>query len=105
MEAEKREKPAEIRLSLPDPWSRQMFAALCRRYGPRPYRHPRMRRQSVIVRAPETFLNTVLWPEFEEINAAPSEHLAQVINKVTREAVYRDTEDADELPEPAKIGR
>lgn len=82
-----------------------MFVALCRRYGPRPYRHPRMRRQSVIVRAPETFLNTVLWPEFEEINAAPSEYLAQVINKVMREAVYRDTEDADEVPEPAKIGR
>ena len=69
-EAEKREKPVEIRFSLPDPWSRQMFIALCRRYGLRPYRYPRMRRQSVIVRAPETFLNTVLWPEFQEINAA-----------------------------------
>ena len=69
-EEEKREKPVEIRFSLPDPWSRQMFIALCRRYGLRPYRYPRMRRQSVIVRAPETFLNTVLWPEFQEINAA-----------------------------------
>ena len=59
-EEEKREKPVEIRFSLPDPWSRQMFIALCRRYGLRPYRYTRMRRHSVIVRAPEAFLNTVL---------------------------------------------
>src|SRR5512144_2457718 len=56
-EEEKREKSIEIRFSLPDPWSRQMFIALCRRYGLRPYRYPRMRRQSVMVRAPQTFLN------------------------------------------------
>jgi hypothetical protein len=65
---------------------------------------PRMRRQSVIVRAPETFLNGVLWPEFEEINAALSEYLSQVSDKVIREAVYKDSSDADEVPEPAKIG-
>ena len=102
---EKREKPVEIRFSLPDPWSRQMFIALCRRYGLRPYRYPRMRRQSVMVRAPETFLNTVLWPEFQEINAALTEYLAEVTDKVIRDEVYGDTGDADEVPEPAKIGR
>jgi hypothetical protein len=101
---EKREKPVEIRFSLPDPWSRQMFIALCRRYGLRPYRYPRMRRQSVIVRAPETFLNTVLWPEFQEINEALTEYLAEVTGKVIREAVFKDASDADEVPEPARIG-
>ena len=102
---EKREKPVEMRFSLPDPWSRQMFIALCRRYGLRPYRYPRMRRPSVIVRAPETFLNTVLWPEFQEINAARAEYLAQVTDRVIREAVYKDTGDAEEVAEPEKLGR
>ena len=102
---EEREEPVEIRFSLPDPWSRQMFIALCRRYGLRPYRYARMRRQSVMVRAPETFLNTVLWPEFQEINAALGDYLAQVTDKVIRDEVYGDTGDADEVPEPAKIGR
>jgi hypothetical protein len=46
-EEEKREKPVEIRFSLPDPWSRQMVIAPCRWYGSRPYRYPRSRRQSV----------------------------------------------------------
>jgi hypothetical protein len=104
-EEEKREKPVEMRFSLPDPWSRQMFIALCRRYGLRPYRYPRMRQQSVMVRAPETFLNTVLWPEFQEINAALTEYLAQITDRVIREAVYKEIGDADEVPEPAKIGR
>ena len=104
-EAEKLEKPVEIRFSLPDPWSRQMFIALCRRYGLRPYRYPRMRRQSIIVRAPETFLNSVLWPEFQEINAALSDYLAQVTDKVIRDEVYGDAGDAEEVPEPAKIAR
>jgi len=104
-EEEKREKSIEIRFSLPDPWSRQMFIALCRRYGLRPYRFPRMRRQSVMVRAPQTFLNTVLWPEFQEINAALTEYLAQVTDKVIRDDVYGETGDADEVPGPAKIGQ
>jgi hypothetical protein len=47
---EKREKPVEMRFSVPDPWSRHLFIALCRRYGLRPCRYPRMRRQSVMVR-------------------------------------------------------
>ena len=104
-EEEKREKPVEIRFSLPDPWSRQMFIALCRRYGLRPYRYPRMRRQSVMVRVPQTFLDTVLWPEFQEINAALTDYLAQVTDKVIRDEVYRETGDAEEVAEPAKIGR
>ena len=105
-EEQKREQSVEIRFSLPDPWSQQMFIALCRRYGLRPYRYARMRRQSVMVRAPETFLNTVLWPEFQEINAALHDYLAQVTDKVIREAVYKDLGDADEVPEPAKkLGR
>ena len=102
---EKREKPVEMRFSLPDPWSRQMFIALCRRYGLQPYRYSRMRRQSLMVRAPETFLNAVLWPEFQEINDALTEYLAQVTDRVIRDAVYKDTGDADEVAEPAKIGR
>ena len=104
-EEEKREKPVEIRFSLPDPWSRQMFIALCRRYGLRPYRHPRMRRQSVMVRVPQAFLDKVLWPEFQEINAALAEYLAQVTDRVIREVVYKDTADAEEVAEPEKLGR
>jgi hypothetical protein len=71
-----REKSVEVRFSLHDPWSRRLFIALCRRYGLRPYRYPRMRQQSVVVNAPATFLDNVLWPEFLQIDEALGDYLA-----------------------------
>ena len=41
-----KEKSIELKFSIPDIWSRQLFIALCRRYGLRPYRHPRMHRKA-----------------------------------------------------------
>ena len=63
-ESEGRERALEMRFSLADPWSRRLFIALCRRYGLRPFRYPRMHRQSVVVKVPQSFLDQVLWPEF-----------------------------------------
>lgn len=57
-----RESPQEIRFSIPDTWSCQLFIALCRRYGISPFRYRRMHRQSVIVKAPRSFIEQVLWP-------------------------------------------
>ena len=42
----------EIKFSVPDNWARQLFIALCRRYGINPFRYRRMHRQTVIVKAP-----------------------------------------------------
>jgi len=46
------EAPVEIKFSVPDTWSRQLFIALCRRYGISPFRYRRMHRQTVIVKVP-----------------------------------------------------
>src|SRR5450432_849900 len=46
----------EIKFSVPDVWSRQLCIALCRRYGISPYRYRRMHRQTVIVKAPRSFV-------------------------------------------------
>ncbi|MDP6023633.1 MAG: hypothetical protein QGG19_20405, partial [Alphaproteobacteria bacterium] len=101
---EDKEEPVEIRFSLPDQWSRQLFIALCRRYGIRPYRYPRMRRQSIVISAPQTFIDDVLWAEFEQINEALVEYLAEVTDKVISEEVFGSTEDADVVDEVRQIG-
>jgi hypothetical protein len=103
-ESERRERAVEIRFSLPDPWSRRLFIALCRRYGLRPFRYPRMHRQSIVLKVPQTFLDQVLWPEFAEISAALSEYLADITDKVIRAEVYREAGEAEEMPEPARLG-
>ena len=94
---ERSERPQEVRFSISDPWSRNLMIALCRRYGIRPYRYPRMRRNTIVVKAPRAFIDDVLWPEFEQINAALVEYLSQVTDRVIREEVYGTVADADEV--------
>ena len=77
-EAEKREEAIEIPFSLPDPGSRHMFIALCRRYAFALTAIRGCAGRASWFRRPETFLHTVLWPEFQEINAALTEYLVQV---------------------------
>src|SRR5262245_37846631 len=43
--AASREPEIEMRFSVPNPWSRRLFIALCRRYGLKPFRYARMKRQ------------------------------------------------------------
>lgn len=97
-EAGRGEAPVEIRISIPDAWSRKMFLALCRRYGVRPFRYPRMQRQTLVVKAPQSFVDTVLWPEFREINAALTEYLDAITERVIRDEVFGDVREADEVP-------
>jgi hypothetical protein len=102
-ETSKRERSEEFKFSIPDPWSRQLFTALCRRYGLKPFRYSRMHRQTVIVLAPPSFINRVLWPEFDELSEALSAHLLEITNRIIREEVYATTGEADEVPEPARL--
>ncbi|GAC1579378.1 MAG: hypothetical protein NVS3B5_12490 [Sphingomicrobium sp.] len=59
-----------------------------------------MHRQTVIVRAPATFVQTTLWPEFEELSGALTAHLHEITTKIIREEVHEATEDAEEVNEP-----
>ena len=103
-EAGVREAAVEMRFAIHDPWSRKLFMALCRRYGLRPYRYPRMQRQSVMVKAPRSFIDGVLWAEFNDLNKALTTWLMDVTDRLIREEVHADIRDADEQPEPKRIG-
>jgi hypothetical protein len=94
----------EMHFSIADPWSRQLFLALARRYGLRPYRYPRQRRTTVMIRAPESFLRDVLWPEFEALNEALVRYLAEVTERIIRDEVHGETGDAEERAQPRELG-
>ncbi len=99
-----KEKQIEMRFSIPDTWSRQLFVALCRRYGLRPFRYRRMHRQSILIRVPRSFVEQVLWPEFEQLNSALVAYLADITERVIREEVHGETGEADEVDETPRIG-
>jgi hypothetical protein len=62
-----------------------------------------MHRQSVLIRAPASFVNGVLWPEFEELSNALMLHLAEITETIIREEVHETTQDADEIEEPRQL--
>src|SRR5215475_11427405 len=98
-ELEARDPAVEMQFSLPDRWSRILFAALCRRYGLEPYRYRRQRRTTLMVRAPRRFAEEVLWPEFNELNGDLEAYLHAVTVKLIRREIHSDTSDPQELPE------
>ncbi|MFT5508247.1 MAG: hypothetical protein ACI89J_001321 [Hyphomicrobiaceae bacterium] len=102
-ETAQQEPESEVKFSISDPWSRQLFIALCRRYGLQPFRYRRMHKQSIIIKAPQSFIETVLWPEFQELSAALTTYLSQVTDQIIREEVHRDTGDAEERTSQRKI--
>lgn len=93
-ETQKRDKPIEMQFSLGDQWSRRLFIALCRRYGLRPYRLPRQRLTTVMLRVPKGFVDQVLWPEFQELNAALVHYLDEITIRVIKAAIHDDASEA-----------
>ncbi len=96
---ESKEPAIEFQFSIPDPWSRHLLIALCRRYGLKPYRYPRQRKTSIMVRAPRRFFDDVLLREFRDLEKALQAYLREVTLKVIREEVFADTSDVQEVPE------
>jgi hypothetical protein len=90
------ERSIEMQFSLPDRWQRRLFAALCRRYGLEPYRYKRQRYTTVMVRAPRSFIDRTLWPEYQAIKGALDEYLNEATERIIREEVFGDAGDAPE---------
>jgi hypothetical protein len=90
------EPPIEMQFALSDHWRRRLFTALCRRYGLEPYRYPRQRHTTVVVRAPRSFINNTLWPEYLQIKDALDEYLNEATERIIREEVYGDSTEAPE---------
>ena len=99
--AEQSERAIEMQFTLPDRWSRRLFTALCRRHRLEPYRYPRQRHSTVILRAPGSFIKNTLWPEFLEIKGALDAYLDEATERIIREEVFGNSEEAEERAESA----
>ncbi|MCX6874350.1 MAG: hypothetical protein NTW21_11175 [Verrucomicrobia bacterium] len=88
----------EFRFSLTDPWKRQLFLALVRRHGLQPYRRPRQRYATVMVRLQRKFLDESLWPEYLQLSQLLHDYLNDATRDVISRAVHRDLSEAAEMP-------
>ena len=83
-QAQRQEKPIEVKFTFPDHWARRLFVALCRRYDLSPYRYKRQRHTTVVLRAPNSFVETTLWPEFTALHGALNEYLNAATERIIR---------------------
>jgi len=90
------EPPVETQFTIPDPWQRRLFAALCRRYGLEPYRYRRQRYTTMIVKAPRSFIANTLWPEYQQLQVALNEYLTEATERIIREEIYGEAGEAPE---------
>jgi hypothetical protein len=101
-----RETDEEMQYRLPDPWKRRLFLALCRRYGLKPYRERGRHYSTVQLRAPKTFQERTLWPEYRALAEELDAHLEELTTRVIPEAIDDDVTEATEaapkaLPAPS----
>jgi hypothetical protein len=99
LQLEKAERTIEFRFSLPDTWSKALFIALLRRYNMSPYRYRGQRRTTVMVKVTASFVNEVLWPEFQELNASLRDHLDSVTSNIIKRAIHDNDADLEERSE------
>jgi hypothetical protein len=99
-----REQEVEMLYRIADPWKRRLFVALCRRYGLSPFREAGRRHTTVQVRAPKTFHDRTLWPEFVALSKELDAHLSELTERVIREAIHEDVTEAAEAPTKALPG-
>ena len=92
------EKDVVLSYRLDDRWNRKLFVALCRRYGLSPYRERGRRYSTVLVRAPRTFHDRTLWPEFLALSKELGASLDEITDRVIREAIDDDVSEAPEAP-------
>jgi len=50
----------------------------------------------VVVRAPRSFVNQTLWPEYQELRAALNSYLNEATERIIREEVFGDAAEASE---------
>ncbi|MCZ6672199.1 MAG: hypothetical protein O7C75_04590 [Verrucomicrobia bacterium] len=95
----KRKEPEiEMRFSVGDRYSKKLFIALARKKGFKPYRYPRQKHTTVILKGKKSYFDLVLWPEFIELSGELEFFLEQLTNEIVRNVL---TDDFSEITVPS----
>jgi len=92
---EKTDAPVEYTFRLTNMWSKRLFTALLRRYGIKPYRYSRQKHTTVMAMVPVTFIDTVLWPEYQKLDRILRDYVDDITNRIISENIYPDNPDAE----------
>ena len=85
----------EMKFSFPDKWAVRLFVAVCRKHGVRPYRYPRQRRTTVMVRAPRLRFDGEIWAEFSALHAELNIYFGATVDHLIHSAMKSDGDDSE----------
>lgn len=87
------EPETEMQYSLPDVWSVRVFVALCRKHGIRPYRYPRQRRTTVMVRVRQSNFEQSVGEEFRMLHRELTAYFSEMVDHLIADAMKSDGDD------------
>ena len=93
----------ELQYSLPDVWSVRIFVALCRKHGIRPYRYPRQRRTTVMVRVRQASFERTVAEEFRTLHRELTAYFNETVEHLIADAMKSDGND-ETLEQPQSPG-
>lgn len=87
------EPEIELQYSLPDVWAVRLFVAVCRKHGLKPYRYPRQRRTTVMVRVRRTAFEQTIAAEFQELHRELTTYFGEMVNHLIANVMKSDGDD------------
>ena len=99
----KDEPVIELQYSLPDVWAVRLFVALCRKHDVKPYRYPRQRRTTVMVRVQQSSFDQTIALEFQTLHRELTSYFNETLNHLIANVMKSDGD--DENIEQRQIGK
>lgn len=84
----------EMKFSFPDAWAVRLFIAVCRKHGVKPYRYPRQRRTTVMVRALRDRFDAEIWREFGALHTELNVYFGETVDHLIHSAMHSDGDDS-----------
>lgn len=94
LQREHPEPEIELKFTLPDSWSVRLFVAVCRKHGLRPYRYPRQRRTTVMVRAARKRFDRLVWAEFIRLHDELVGYFEATVDYLVAVGMHGDGDDS-----------
>jgi hypothetical protein len=95
-------QPIEYTVRLGNPWKKKLFTALCQKYQLYTYRYARQKYTTAMVRVSRPFMDSVLWPEFNQYSLMfeelANEIMQGLISKIHQVKEEDEVVIAGELP-------
>lgn len=87
------QQPMEYRVTLKSIWQKNLFVALCKKYGFRTYRYQRQKYTTTMVKISQAVMDELLWPEYKK----HSEILQELIQEILDSLLAKIEKGEDEI--------